>query len=154
MLTCQQEQQSLYRMISTFNLQANANGRLSAIRKLSLNLTAEAERMLIIRPGNRAIPSRTRIVHEWGSFLHQDRRGILGYDYIDFPMLGFLSLDFSDWCLGENEGLVVSKEFRSTQEGSQLIHCRYVRSSTSFERPKDSENWWSKVYAMRRVWLN
>ena len=108
-------------MISTFNLKANSNGRLSAIRKLSLNLTAEVEHFFDPRPGSRAVPSRKMITYEWGTFLHQDRRGILGADYIDFPMLEFLSLDFSDWHLGTNEGLVVSKEPRFTEEGAYSI---------------------------------
>ena len=140
MLIRQQENQSLYRVISTFNLKANPNGRLSTIRKLSLNLTTEADQVMVLVPGRRAVPSRTWIVHEWGAFLHQDRRGIWGHDYIDFPMLEFLSLDFSDWCLGENEGLVVSTKLRSIQEDAQLICCRFVRSLRSFEQPKDSED--------------
>ena len=112
MLIRQLENHSLYRVISTFNLKANPNGRLSAIRKLSLNLTTESDQVMLLRPGRRAVPSRTWILHEWGTFLHQDRRGgILGYDYVDFPLLEFLSLDFSDWDLGENEGLVVSTRF-------------------------------------------
>ena len=142
MLIRQQENQSLYRVITTFNLEANPNGRLSAIRELSLDLTTEADQVMVLRPGRRAVPSRTWIVHEWGGFLHQDRRGILGHDYIDFPMLEFLSLDFSDWCLGENEGLVVSTKLRSIQEDAQLIFCRFVRSSRSFEQRKDSEDLW------------
>ena len=145
MLTCQKEKQHIYRVISTFNLRANPNGRLSAIRRLSLNLTIDTEHTFVLMPANRAVPSRRMIVHEWGSLLHQDPRGILRFDFIEFPMLEFLSLDFSDWHLGNNEGLVVSRGSRSTQADAHLFCCRFVRSLTSFVPLKGSENWLREV---------
>lgn len=37
---------------------------------------------------------------------------LLGDKLIGFPMLEFLTLDFTDWDLGDSQGLIVSAVFR------------------------------------------
>lgn len=47
--------------------------------------------------------------------LRADRLGwarLLGNESLKFPMLEFLTLDFTDWTLGDNQGLIVSSALR------------------------------------------
>lgn len=86
--------------ITMFNFCGEPQGRLSLIRKLSLVLAYEDFH------GYR--PSRALIMSVWTRFL-QDRptNGSWVRDTVEFPALQELLLDFSDWCLGANEGIVV-----------------------------------------------
>ena len=80
-------------------MEANHNGRLSMIRKLWLDLGL----------GAGARPSRIMIQHEWGRFLHRNQYDSCNSDETwGFPSLEGLTLDFSDWALKEDEGLIVS----------------------------------------------
>ena len=90
-----------------FNLKVNPNGRLSAIRNLSLLFTVDDSHVTI--EAGRMTISRKTIIREWAPFLHQHRRDIyIGNGYVEFPTLETLTLNFSVWNLKKNEGLVVS----------------------------------------------
>ncbi|KAG7005238.1 hypothetical protein G7Y79_00021g051050 [Physcia stellaris] len=86
-----------YSMTPIFNLEVNHNGRLSMIRKLWLDLGLKLG----------TTPSRIMIQHEWGRFLHQNQYDSCNSDETwGFPSLEGLTLDFSDWSLKEDEGLI------------------------------------------------
>lgn len=86
-------------------MEANQQGRLAAIRKLTVFLTNEEARHWHPDP-----PARDHIARLWQQFLREDRhpRGNVLDEVSAFPLLDDLALDLSHWALGVDEVVVVS----------------------------------------------
>ena len=99
---------------NVFNFQVSQAGRFSLVRQLVLKLTS-----MDTSRNNWSIPSipqrpprpphRSTLLYDWGRLLCVDGRlpGMYG-DVVVFPALENLTLDFTDWALAQDEGLMVS----------------------------------------------
>ena len=76
-----------------FNGKGDPSGRLSMVKDISIHLSV-------------AQTFSTSDRHSWAR--------LFGKESLGFPMLEFLTLDFTDWNLGGNEGLIVSAASRSS----------------------------------------
>jgi len=84
---------------SIFNFSSTAAGRFHLVRDLQLRLAVSDH------PDQHAGQPRSRIVHAWFWMLH-DQSSVS--NFASFPALETLMLDFSDWGLSQDEGLIVS----------------------------------------------
>ena len=100
---------------SVFNFQVTQAGRLALVRQLTLKLTSmDTSRNnwsipSVPPPRPPRLPHRSTLLYDWGRLLCMDGRlpGMYG-DNAVFPALENLTLDFTDWALGQDEGLMVS----------------------------------------------
>ena len=103
-----------HRFPAVFNFRVTPAGRLSLVRQLELRLTTldssrnifNIQTVAVPRP-NRP-PHRSSLMYDWGRLLNPEGRmpGMLG-DSVVFPALEILTLDFTDWALQPDEGLMV-----------------------------------------------
>lgn len=80
-------------------------GRLTLIRKVAIKITAESEYHFLRQDTEKL---RESISHEWLHFLLGEPDFMGGKAH--FPALEDLELDFSDWSLGPEEPLWVSRK--------------------------------------------
>ena len=67
------------------------------IRKLTLKFTTRDDAVRLRDAGVPQESYRSQVMNEWQEFLPQNKRErAMSIEYIDFPALGDLSLDFSD----------------------------------------------------------
>ena len=85
-------------------------GRLTMLRHIVLNLDSEYP-MNRRSNGQRFPPDRDRIWREWTMHVFSQEKDAYfrysGRDDIEFPALEKLKLDFTEWQLADNEGLLV-----------------------------------------------
>ncbi|KAL8792390.1 MAG: hypothetical protein Q9195_005004 [Heterodermia aff. obscurata] len=79
-----------YRVVPVFNRKGDLNGRLSMVKDILIQLSVTPSYL-----GDRLAWAR-----------------LFGDDRIGFPKLEILTLDFTEWTLGDNQGLIVSAVFR------------------------------------------
>ena len=86
-------------------------GRLTMLRHVVLNLDSEYP-MSRRSNGQRFPPDRDRIWREWTMHVFSQEKDAYfrysGREDIEFPALEKLKLDFTEWQLANNEGLLVS----------------------------------------------
>ena len=83
-------------------------GRLTMLRSLVLNLNAEYRWHSTI--GVNGPPNRDHIWRDWSTTLFSESDDLCpwgGRNGLGFPALERLTLDFSEWQLNENQGLLV-----------------------------------------------
>ena len=84
-------------------------GRLTMLRNVILNLDSEYPSRR--SNGQRFVPDRDRIWREWTMHVFSQEKDAYfrysGRDDIEFPSLEKLKLDFTEWQLIDNEGLLV-----------------------------------------------
>ena len=96
--------------VPSFNLLPNEQGRLTAIRKLTLVLTNEPSQRHHGFLAGQTLPPRHTILREWQNFLQENRLTNEGdgCEVADFKSLDDLTLDFLNWDLGPDDIVVVS----------------------------------------------
>ena len=97
--------------IKAFNFKLAPMGRLTMIRCVILNLNAEYRwHSTIGVNGQHGLPNRDHIWRDWSTTLFSESDDLCpwgGRNGLGFPALEKLTLDFSEWQLNENEGLLV-----------------------------------------------
>ena len=94
--------------VPSFCFMAECQGRLSAIRRLTLVLTDQAEHQTSFSQYGRWVSQRKKIIDTWSMFLQEGRsQDRLLNPFVSFPMLEDLTLDFSDWALSDDEEILV-----------------------------------------------
>ena len=87
---------------------AERQGRLSAVRRLTLMLTDQSEHQISYSQYGGWLPQRKKIIDTWSRFLQEGRSlDRLLNPFVSFPMLEDLTLDFSDWALSDDEEILV-----------------------------------------------
>ena len=114
---------------SVFNFQVTQAGRLALVRQLVLKLTSmDTSRNTwsipsLPPPRPPRPPHRSTLLYDWGRLLCMDGRLPGMYDDAAFPALEALTLDFSDWALAQDEGLMVSR--LSIHNVLQACRCHF-----------------------------
>ncbi|CAF9927725.1 MAG: hypothetical protein HETSPECPRED_006658 [Heterodermia speciosa] len=112
---------------SVFNFQVTQAGRLALVRQLTLKLTSmDTSRNnwsipSVPPPRPPRLPHRSTLLYDWGRLLCMDGRlpGMYG-DNAVFPALENLTLDFTDWALGQDEGLMTKPFIKKFNESGLL----------------------------------
>jgi len=107
-----------------FNFKLAPMGRLTMIRSVILCLNAEYRwHSTIGVNGQHGPPNRDHIWRDWSTTLFSESDDLCpwgGRSGLGFPALEKLTLDFSEWQLSENEGLLVKPFLKKLGESGGL----------------------------------